>query len=205
MLVIPRGATQAQGLAFAAENRDWIAHVLSDLPEAPDWQDGDVIDVLGQPWRLQVEEGRQRLSAQEGRLLVPVEAAPDRHMRLRRWLMSEARTHLSGLVRDAAQRLTALSEELQLRPINLTRIRLSSAATRWGSCSGRGTVSINWRLVMTPPDVAAYVAAHEVAHLAHMDHSPAFWSLNQTLHGQPIAPARQWLASNGGNLLSMWS
>jgi predicted metal-dependent hydrolase len=71
--------------------------------------------------------------------------------------------------------------------------------SRWGSCSSQGTLMYSWRLIMAPPEVLRYVAAHEVAHLAEMNHSPAFWQVVQTLYGAHHRE-RGWLREHGASL-----
>jgi len=79
------------------------------------------------------------------------------------------------------------------------RVSIRDQTSRWGSCSSRGDLNFNWRLICAPSFVADYVAAHEVAHLIHMDHSPAFWRLVATLTDHPET-GRQWLRENGAGL-----
>ncbi|MFZ0254375.1 MAG: SprT family zinc-dependent metalloprotease [Gammaproteobacteria bacterium] len=75
-------------------------------------------------------------------------------------------------------RLRQLAEQLGVRP---TRVTVRSQKTRWGSCSIRGTISLNWRLMLLPSVLADYVLAHELCHLRHLDHSSHFWALLSTL------------------------
>ena len=79
------------------------------------------------------------------------------------------------------------------------RITLRDTRSRWGSCTSDGRLMFSWRLIMTPPEVLDYVAAHEVAHLAQMNHSPAFWAEVTRIYGDYQAP-RQWLRDHGGGL-----
>ncbi|MEO0633594.1 MAG: M48 family metallopeptidase, partial [Pseudomonadota bacterium] len=71
--------------------------------------------------------------------------------------------------------------------------------SRWGSCSSAGRLMFSWRLILAPPEVLNYVAAHEVAHLAQMNHSAAFWSEVTGLYG-PYHTPRQWLRTEGATL-----
>jgi len=98
------------------------------------------------------------------------------------------------------QRFAARLELWQPRAARpLPPLRLSSARTRWGSCTGRGVVRLNWRLVQAPESVLDYVIAHELAHLLHMNHSPAFWAEVARLY-PGWQGARQWLKQHGDSL-----
>ena len=79
------------------------------------------------------------------------------------------------------------------------RLTLRDTRSRWGSCTAGGDLMFSWRLVMAPPEVLDYVAAHEVAHLARMDHSPAFWAVVAGLCPAHEGP-RAWLRERGGEL-----
>lgn len=85
------------------------------------------------------------------------------------------------------------------RVMNLqyTSFRLSSAKTRWGSCSGKNSINLNWRLVMTPAEVIDYVVIHELAHIKQKNHSVKFWEIVQTY--DPLwKQRRKWLRENQG-------
>ncbi len=111
-------------------------------------------------------------------------------VRLQRWLEKEA------------ERLFA--EDLAFYCARAGRtapqIRLSRAQRRWGSCSDRATIRINWRLVQAPDHVRRSVVAHEVAHLAHFDHSPAFHAELARLYEGDIKAADRWLKERGREL-----
>ena len=79
-------------------------------------------------------------------------------------------------------------------------LRLSRAQRRWGSCSGKGCIRLNWRLVQAPDQVRRSVVAHEVAHLVHFDHSPAFRALLDGLYEGDLAAADRWLRREGRGL-----
>jgi len=90
----------------------------------------------------------------------------DRDALVRTWLHQQAGKLL-------AWRLARIARRLRRAP---TRFALSNAQTQWGSCTRSGHIRLNWRLVQAPLDLIDYVAAHELAHLVHLDHSPAFWA-----------------------------
>lgn len=81
------------------------------------------------------------------------------------------------------------------------RVVVRAQRTRWGSASTRGTVSLNWRLVLTPPEVAEYVVVHELCHLVQMNHSPAFWALVEK-HLPGYRGPRAWLREHGHAILT---
>lgn len=81
-----------------------------------------------------------------------------------------------------------------------TRITIRDQKTRWGSCSARGTLSFNWRLMLAPPAVLDYVVVHELCHLTHMNHSKAFWALVESVCPDYRAH-RKWLKEHGQELI----
>ena len=80
------------------------------------------------------------------------------------------------------------------------RITIRDQKTRWGSCSARGTLSFNWRLMLAPPAVLDYVVVHELCHLTHMDHSPAFWQAVEAVCPD-YRTHRKWLKDHGHELV----
>lgn len=80
-----------------------------------------------------------------------------------------------------------------------TSITIRDQKTRWGSCSGRGTLSFNWRLILAPPEILDYVVVHELCHLTHMNHSKEFWGLVESVIPDYKA-RRKWLKENGHTL-----
>jgi predicted metal-dependent hydrolase len=110
--------------------------------------------------------------------------------RLQRWLESEAQRLLEGDLAFYCERAGHAAPPL----------RLSRAQRRWGSCSDRKAIRINWRLVQAPDTVRRSVVAHEVAHLTHFDHSPAFHALLRALFEEEIGAADGWLKAHGRSL-----
>ena len=82
---------------------------------------------------------------------------------------------------------------------NYTSITIRDQKTRWGSCSGRGTLSFNWRLILAPPEILDYVVVHELCHLTHMNHSKEFWNLVESVIPD-YKIRRKWLKENGHTL-----
>jgi hypothetical protein len=132
------------------------------------------------PRKPVLADGRMRLGG-------PEETVP---ARLRRWLEAEA---LRLLGEDLAHYCARAGQPVP-------GLRLSRAQRRWGSCSGHGCIRVNWRLVQAPDTVRRSVVAHEVAHLVHFDHSPAFRALLASLFEGDLAAADHWLRREGRSL-----
>jgi predicted metal-dependent hydrolase len=109
--------------------------------------------------------------------------------RLTDWLKQEAEKDL----RPASQ---AYAEKMQTR---FNKLTVRDQKSRWGSCTADGALSYSWRLILAPPFVLDYVAAHEVAHLKEMNHGPRFWRLVLT-HCTRTREAKQWLKTRGHEL-----
>ncbi len=184
-LTLPRWVPEAEAMAFARAREGWIRRHLSHCPVAIRPRIGGEIPVEGAVRRIVAAPGR-RVELRADEIRVPADA-PAR--RLQAWLRELARDRLSEACRAYAQ---ALGREH-------ARITLRDPRSRWGSCSSDGALMFSWRLVLAPPRILRYVAAHEIAHLAEMNHSPAFWGHVEKLYG-PYADARRWLRENGPEL-----
>lgn len=191
-ITLPKWCRSQDAVAFAIARKAWLEAQLAKLPAPVDplargtlrYRGGElVIDwQLGAPRRPRADTGRIVLGGPE----------ETRARRLRRWLESEA------------QRLLAsdLADYCESAGVTEPQLRLTRAGRRWGSCSTKGIVRINWRLVMAPDAVRRSVVAHEVAHLVHFDHSPAFHALLADLFEGEIAKADSWLKAHGRALYS---
>jgi len=184
-LTLPRDVPESEALDFARSREDWIRRHLSARPAETRVDIGAVLPVEGRLRRVVPAAGR-RVTLRGAEIAVPPGNAG---ARVQSFLRELARDRLAG----ACDRYAGLLE----RPY--ARLTLRDTRSRWGSCSAQGRLMFSWRLIMAPPEVLSYVAAHEVAHLAEMNHSPAFWALTGRLFGE-YAPPRQWLRDNGGAL-----
>jgi predicted metal-dependent hydrolase len=181
----PAHASERQAMAFAIEKADWIRGQLSRRPEVVRVASGVRLPVEGRLLTLAPSPGRG-VRIEEDRLLAPEGRAG-----------AAVGAFLKALARD---RLAAASDRhAAALGRGFGRLTLRDTRSRWGSCSAAGDLMYSWRLVMAPPEVLDYVAAHEVAHLAHMHHGPAFWAEVRRLYGDHRA-ARGWLRREGGAL-----
>jgi hypothetical protein len=189
-LTIPHWGRTSDALAFAERRREWLEAQLAKLPEARPPAPGQSICYRGGDLFVDWAPAFPRkpnLSGASIRLGGPEDSIG---RRLRRWLESEA---VALMEADLAEYCAAAGREVP-------GLRLSRAQRRWGSCAGDGTIRVNWRLVQAPDPVRRSVVAHEVAHLAHFDHGPAFHALLDTIFEGEIAEANRWLRQNGRNL-----
>ncbi len=186
-LTLPRGVPQAEALDFAGSREGWIREQLEKGVEPTTIGLGAELPVLGDLRRVVAGSGR-RVLHRPGEILVPGPAAQTGR-RLQAWLKETARSELAFASDGYA---AALGRQYG-------KITLRDTRSRWGSCSSEGALMYSWRLVMAPAEVLAYVAAHEVAHLAEMNHSRAFWATVERLYGDYRAP-RAWLRREGHKL-----
>jgi len=176
-LVVPRGTRPREIEAFLTENRAWLERARLEMrsryPEAQRGLPERVeLTAIGRRWRVEYlhdAKVRPRRRVYHDRLQLTVPRANHRaaSQLLRQWLMSEARQHLkSWLWREA--------EAMGLTP---AKVQIRTQRTRWGSCSGKGTISLNAGLLFLEPPVARYLLVHELCHLRHLDHSQRYWKL----------------------------
>ncbi|MEZ5898404.1 MAG: M48 family metallopeptidase [Hyphomicrobium sp.] len=181
--------------SFLSRHIDWVRERLDSLPDPVPFAHGMAMPLRGEPHDI-VFTGATRtrlVSVQPGQnnrreISVPgsLDSAPQR---LRNWLVDEAKRDLDG-------RVTFHAKRLNVQP---KRIAVRDQASRWGSCSTTRVLSFSWRLLLAPPAILDYVAAHEVAHLAEMNHGPRFWALvRKTL--PDYESAKRWLQVYGLDL-----
>jgi len=174
---------------FAAERAGWIATELARLPQGVSLAPGSVVPLRGVDHLLVYEHGRAAPRIEGGdvpRLIVPAPDVALFESRLLRFLKDQAREVL-------IDRVAVHAVALSVKPV---RLQVKELRSRWGSCSSDGVLSFSWRLILAPPYVLDYLAAHEVAHLREMNHSRRFWA-----HVRRCLPeyerGRQWLHEHG--------
>ncbi len=184
-LTYPHGVPEAEALSFARSKEEWLRQHLAGQPGLEEVQIGGVLPIEGVDRRIVSATGR-RVVLGSDTVAVP---AGSEGRRLARFLKELARDRLSGACDDYAAMLGRSYATLSLR----------DTRSRWGSCSSHGGLMFSWRLILAPSDVLHYVAAHEVAHLVEMNHSPAFWAQVERIFG-PYDSPRRWLRDNGALL-----
>jgi len=187
-LTMPKRASLREAKAFVIRQEDWLRRQIARLPARAELLDGAEIPFRGQTLTLRTVAGR---SVRVNGTVLEV-ATPNPAPRLRAFLKLQARNALLPAVERYAGQIG--------RPFG--RITLRDTRSRWGSCTSDGNLMFSWRLVMAPPAVLDYVAAHEVAHLVHMNHSAEFWRIVGDLMPD-YADHRHWLRENGAKLHSV--
>ena len=194
-ITLPRWANGNEALAFAHARQDWLASQHAKVPSRAAPQAGGDFMFRGEAITIDWDERAPRRPKLESGTLRVGGETDGLEARIRRWLEGEALSLFEGDLDDYTQ-----AAGLDPVPIGLSR-----AQKRWGSCSDGGTsgqrrIRINWRLVQAPDFVRRSVVAHEVSHLVHFDHSPAFHTLLGNIFEGDITEADAWLKSNGRTL-----
>ena len=193
VLTIPLRGSLTDAKAFAQRNGAWIATRLRRLPPAAPFIEGALVPVRGTPHRITHRPQARgtvwvETTAAEALLCVAGEA-PHVARRVRDFLKREARRDLEHASRHYAGLLEA----------RIARITVRDTSSRWGSCSADGALSFSWRLILAPPHVLDYLAAHEAAHLVEMSHAPRFWRIVRRICPD-MDRAKAWLDAHGAEL-----
>lgn len=189
IVTAPSRRALPDAIEFARTRAQWIAQELETCAPARPFAPGETfpfrgalvtIEATGRPRDGVVLEGGKIIAGGDPRHL---------NRRITEWLKKEARAALTERVDHYAARLSRRRGPISIR----------DTRSRWGSCARDGALSFSWRLIMAPPDILNYVAAHECAHLVHLNHSPAYW---RTLQGLDVdaRAARDWFSENGRSL-----
>jgi predicted metal-dependent hydrolase len=189
----PKGAIKT-AQAFVAAHGGWIAARVAKLPRRVEFHAGNLVPVRGVPHRIvhwsQVRGATRATQDENGEPVLAVCGdAAGIPGRVRRFLAAEA-------TRDLVEAVQRHTDALGI-PAN--RVTLRDTRSRWGSCSSSGALSFSWRLIMAPPFVLDYLAAHEVGHLKEMNHSQRFWRVVQGLCPR-TDEAEAWLKRHGHSL-----
>jgi predicted metal-dependent hydrolase len=169
-IVVPRGVGPRMVRDFVQRFTPWIDRKVAALGQSAAVGEAVPAQILfaltGERFTVNFRAGpRRRLFEQDGQLHIEALDAEGARRRLRRWLRRAAAERL-------APRLMQLAKELNHR---VSKVAIRCQRTRWGSCSSRGTVSLNCSLLFLPDEVVRYLFVHELTHLIHMNHSAGFW------------------------------
>ena len=198
VLTMPPRSSLSSAREFVERHAAWIGARLNRLPSPVPFESGAVLPLRGvnhvilhQPDKrgnVWIEAGVAVSLEAENVICVACDAA---HVsrRVRDFLQREARKDLDAAVRKHTSAIGVAAR----------RVTIRDTVSRWGSCSASGALNFSWRLVLAPPFVLDYLAAHEVAHLMHLNHSPKFWTIARRL-SPDTDRAEAWLKAHGASL-----
>jgi len=191
VLTMPMRGSLATAKDFAARHGGWLAARFHKLPALIDFTPGVEVPLRGAAHRIEHRPGA-RGGAWVDRDAGVIAVAGDIAFvprRVRDLLKREARRDIDEAVRRHAARLG----------VGIRRISIKDTVSRWGSCAADGSLSFSWRMILAPPFVLDYLAAHEVAHRVEMNHSVRYWRVVASIFPD-YERAEAWLKRNGGEL-----
>ena len=203
IVTVPPAFTEEQAREFILENSRDISNRINKIRERDkspyQYGNGEKFFYRGRQYALQIIEGETRSAPvllKGGHLFVYLAPGLDESEK-----KLATRSHIDGFFQDSA--LKILDELTQyyskLMGIPYKPIRVKNQRTRWGSCSNKGSINLNWRIIMAPNQVITYVVIHELAHLKYEDHSREFWALVGK-HMPDYKRWKKWLVDNGESL-----
>jgi predicted metal-dependent hydrolase len=205
-LIIPRFVPKRAAYEFLHSREEWIRLKLAELHlrsaaeprrAPPRWDGSDTIPLHGVETPVEIVSARltrPRVRFDDGAITIFCSQAARSYPAI---LTKALRTALGELARHQARRL--LDEEAARLGVDYHGLRIADQKSLWGSCTPRGDISLNWRLVLAPPEVFRYVVVHELCHRIRLDHSRQFWTL--VMRQMPESSAwRAWLRQEGASL-----
>jgi predicted metal-dependent hydrolase len=192
---VPLQASKAVIEMFVEKNRGWIekhqAKALAALPLASrGYMPGATFPYLGTTYPLEIVEGQREPLQLNGSFKLAASYQSEAPSAFERWYREQARQVLPARVAFFAEQ----------HSFQYKRIRITSARTRWGSCSAAGSLSFSWRLIQAPLAVVDYVVVHELVHTVVHNHSKGFWQKVGTILPE-YQERRRWLREHGQELL----
>lgn len=169
-VTVPRGGSNSEARRFAGRNSVWLERQLRRLAERPKgrekWSQGTEFYFRGEIVKIEAGTNGNSAFVRFGSEQINIpQFAPD--------LRPAIEKHLWRLA--ANEFPSKVSEYAATHQLKVSRITVRSQKSRWGSCSRRGTISLNWRLIQTPEFVRDYIILHELMHLRQMNHSARYW------------------------------
>ncbi len=186
VLTLPQNAKIREAQRFLDQQESWLREHLAAAPERIIVQVGVPLPFMGEKL-LVTQHGKSRTILAPGHILTPSRKHTGKSVET--FLKARARIAVTDHCHSYAQRLG----------YDFGRISLRDPRSRWGSCSTDGNLMFSWRLILAPAKVLEYVVAHEIAHLAEMNHSPAFWQTVKNLMPE-YRQHQNWLKQNGAVL-----
>ncbi|ERL61047.1 hypothetical protein K661_02628 [Piscirickettsia salmonis LF-89 = ATCC VR-1361] len=197
---VPKRMSKQRVCQAIDDNQAWVREnirfSLASTKQHQSLSSGSLISYLGKQYSLKLTYVNQSVVFYDDAFLmgVPARVKSENHQayirdKLSAWFKEQALLRFE-------QRTFFIANRMQLKP---TKVSVRSYKARWGSCSSSGCLSFDWKLLQAPEFIIDYVIVHELSHLKHFDHSPAFWQL-VSLYYPEHKVARQWLKNNQTSL-----
>jgi predicted metal-dependent hydrolase len=193
---VPLRASMLSIRAFVEKNVRWIEKKQAEAreavhPTAKQYVSGELFTFLGNNYPLQIVKGqKEKLILDENRFKLAESAQNDAARVFERWYREQAARILNERVSEYARQYG----------FQYMKIGITSARTRWGSCSATGSLSFSWRLILTPLEILDYVIIHELVHTVVHNHSKQFWSRMEKIMPE-YKERRNWLQKHGAFLI----
>ncbi len=186
---------------FIKSKRHWLKQHYENRPkpiEPIELKNGAVVKFLNENYALSIlDKPRSQITIKNNNIIVPLgQTKTEFHKALKNKLIRWYKKQAQDCLRD---KVLFFAEEMQIPLKKSTQIKVRDYKRRWGSCSHKGDLTFNWRIIMAPEEVLDYVAIHEIAHLKEFNHSKKFWNIvyQQCPEWQQ---QRDWLNEQGGSL-----
>lgn len=198
-IVVPRELPDERIAQILTDKRQWIRNKIilhrEAMPvSAKEYVSGESFSYLGRNYRLKVHQGAYvPAKLTQGRLVVTVPGGKDQPHMIRNALLRWYKRRAESKLQDKAKRYAVI---VGVEPAG---VGIKSFKSRWGSCSAKGKIDFNWKVIMAPNRVVDYVVIHELCHLIRHDHSPEFWrEVERVVPDYSVC--KEWLKVNGGML-----
>lgn len=188
----PQTISQKRILQFVQQQAEWISkqrQKMSQLPAHKNshlFTEGEPFLFLGASYPLHIQDQQTSELLLTDQFLLARKYQPDAHRIFMKWYRRQA----AAIFKERAQLLA------DQHNFSFQKLRITSARTRWGSCSSRGSINFSWRLIMAPLEVIDYVILHELVHTRIPNHSSTFWTNVESIDPN-YRQKRLWLKQNG--------
>jgi predicted metal-dependent hydrolase len=200
IVIVPRALTQERIKKLLDDKKLWIQKKIALHPQTQvisekQYVSGEAFSYLGRNYRLKVAEGELTpIKLVQGRLTISAPNDPSQHKLVKYALTSWLRRRAELKLREKIIRYSLIVG------VETNGYKVKDFQSRWGSCTPRGRVDFNWKIIMAPNRVVDYVVVHELCHLKQHDHSPQFWKLVESIMPDYLE-SKEWLRVNGASLM----
>jgi predicted metal-dependent hydrolase len=205
MVLVPLHVSQERVQEFVRCKARWIIEKLRRNLEVrnsfcpKEYVDGEAFFYLGQNYHLKVLDGKpDKVSLKDGRFFVYVQKSISGEARGRLIVSQLTKWYQEQAALAIEEKVNSFSAQIAVQP---KKVGIKNYRSRWGSCSGKGEVYFNWRLIMAPQRVVDYVVVHELCHLILLNHSKEYWKSLESVMPD-YRESKEWLKING-QLLSV--